>query len=47
MAKSGAVTCSSGENEKKVGVDSLTDTVSEDDETFKLKLNNRTFFGHY
>ena len=45
-AKNGTVTFSSGENEKKVGVESLTDTVSEDDETFKLKLDNRTALGH-
>ena len=46
-AKNGTVTFSSGENQKKVGVESLTDTVSEDDETFKLKLNNRTISGHH
>ena len=44
-ARNGTVTFSSGENQKKVGVESLTDTVSEDDETFKLKLGNRTTFG--
>ena len=46
-AKNGTVTFSSGENEKEVGVDSLTDTVSEDDETFKLKLDNQTWLGRY
>ncbi len=45
-AKNGTVTFSSGENQKTVGVESLTDTVSEDDETFTLKLNNQTISGH-
>ena len=45
-AKSGTLTFSSGENQKTVGVESLTDTVSEDDETFKLKLYNRTALGY-
>ncbi len=44
-AKDGTVTFSSGENQKMVEVESLTDTVSEDDETFNLKLGNRTIFG--
>ena len=45
-AKSGTLTFSSGESQKTVSVESLTDTVSEDDETFKLKLYNRTALGY-
>ena len=46
-AKNGTVTFSSGEKQKTVGVESLNDTVSEEDETFKLKLDNQTWLGLY
>ena len=45
-ARDGTVTFSSGEKQKTVGVESLTDTVSEEDEAFKLKLDNRKVSGH-
>ncbi len=46
-ANNGTVKFSSGEKQKTVGVESLNDTVSEDDETFKLKLGNQTWLGLY